>query len=158
MRSKIGPEWWPHHAASGVVPVAACGGQSSLREGDEPAVGRVETVAGQVAVHRLVPDADLSGDPGRSEGAQGLLNRLLDLGEPEGLRRAAGGPVHALDAGDHNGAPLRGERAPVRGFGGCAPVRPLLCQRRGSRGFEGGRSTPSPEPSVYTLGRLALSP
>ena len=43
----------------------------------------------------------------------------------------------------------------LRGFGGLPPVRPLLRHRRKSRGFEGGRSLPSPEPSVRTLGRLA---
>ena len=46
------------------------------------------------------------------------------------------------------------KRAPVRESGGCAPVCPLLRQRCGSRGFEGGRSIPSPEPDVHTLGRL----
>ena len=61
-------------------------------EGDEPALGRVEAAAGQVSGRRPITDADLSGDPGLSEGAHGLLDRLLDLGEPEDLRRAGGGP------------------------------------------------------------------
>ena len=131
----------------------------SARDDDRRAdQGRVEAAVGQVAGRRVVLDADLDGDPGLSEGAHGLVGRLPDLGEPEGLRRAAGGPVRPRDAGDHNGAPLLGERAPVRGVRGLAPVRPLLRQRRGSRGFEGGRSLPSPEPSVRTLGRLAQHP
>jgi len=90
-------------------------------EGHESALGREETAAGQFSGRPVVPDADQSGNPGLSEGAHGLLDRLLDLGEPEGLRRAAGGPVRPRDAGDHNGAPLLGERAPVRGFGGLPP-------------------------------------
>ena len=115
---------------------------------------RVEAAAGQLSGRQLVPDAEQSGDPGLSEGAQGLLDRLRDLGEPEGFRHVVGGPVRPWDAGDHT-VPLRGERAPVRGFGGRAPVRPLLRQAAREPGVRRGAQPPSPEPSVYTLGRLA---
>ena len=100
----------------------------------------MKAAADQVSGRRVVLDAEDDIEPSLPEG------QLPDVGESEGLRRADRGPVRALDARDHNGAPLRGESTPVRGFGGGASVRPLLRQRRGSRGFEGGRSIPRQSP------------
>jgi len=78
-----------------IIPARAAG------EGHESALGREAAAAGQFSGRRVFPDADLSGDPGLSEGAHGLVGRLPDLREPEGLRRAVGGPVRPRDAGDH---------------------------------------------------------
>ena len=55
-------------------------------------IGQVEAAAGRVSGRRVVPDADLSGDPGLSGAAHGLLDRLLDLG---GSRRASATPQAA---------------------------------------------------------------
>ncbi|MDE2972742.1 MAG: hypothetical protein OXU35_10580, partial [Acidobacteriota bacterium] len=81
----------------------------------------MEAAVRQVFDRRVVLDADLSGDPARSEAAEGLVGPLPGGGEPEGLREADEGLVRVLDAGDHGGAPLRWERAPVWGFGGRSP-------------------------------------
>ncbi len=116
-------------------------------EGHESALGREEAAAGQFSGRRVFPDADLSGDPELSEGAHGLVGRLPDLREPEGLRRAVDGPVRPRDAGDHTVRRCSVSARRCGGSGAC--LRPSAArQRRGSRGFEGGRSLPRQSP-VY---------
>jgi len=63
------------------------------RRADE---GRVEAEAGQLYGRRVVTDMDLSGDPGLSESAHALLDRLPDLlgaGGPPPRRRRPGSPA-----------------------------------------------------------------
>ena len=127
---------WLSHSPPG--PGVACSlrlrRHRSLREGNEPAPGRVEAATGDVSGRRMVLDADEDIEPPLTEAALDLVGQLPDVGEPEGLPRAAGGLVRPRDSGgDHNGAPLRQERtgAGVRGR------RPLA------------------RPQRLTLGRLA---
>jgi len=87
------------------------------------------------------------------------VSPLPGVGEPEGLRRLVEGDVLRLGevGGDHSGAPLLRART-VRGFRGCAPVLPVLRQRRERPGVRRGGAASPRQPSVYTLGRLALVP
>ena len=73
------------------------------------------------------------------------VGALPGVGEPEGLRRLVERDVLRLGevGGDHSGAPLL-RAGTVRGFGGYAPIRPVLRQRRERPGVRRGRSIPSP--------------
>ena len=109
----------------------------------------MEGAAGDGAGRRVVLEADTGIEPPLTEAAHGLMARLLGNLEPEGLRLAEGDRVRRREVGgDHNGAPLRQART-AAGVRGRRP-RSARCSRSGARGrgFEGGRSAPSPEPSV----------
>ena len=88
----------------------------------------------------MVLDADEGVEPRLPEAVLDCVGPLPDVGEPGAVRRADGGLVGPWDAGDHNGAPLRQERA---GAG-------VRCARSGARdrGFRRGAAPPSPDSSV----------
>ena len=98
---------------------------------------------------RVVLEADAGMEPPLTEAAHGDAARLRGHLEPEGHRLAEGGLLRPCDlGGDHNGAPLRQARTGA-GVRGRRP-RSASCSGGGARGrgFEGGRSIPSPEHSV----------
>ena len=83
-----------------------------------------------------------------ADAAGGLGDPLPGIGEPEGLRGLVEGDLlrQGEVGGDHNGAPLRGARTGAGSPGAAPPV--VRCSGSGARGrgFEGGRSVPSPVP------------
>ena len=107
---------------SEVAPSPRLRRDSSLREGHEPALGRVEAGTGQVFGRLVILDPDQGSGPGRSEAAYGLVGQL-----PEGVgsRKASAGPQAARFAragrGWPHGAPLRCESAPSGGGRGRCP-------------------------------------
>ena len=144
----------PFATCQGSLPARACGAIHPCGKASNPPGRRV---GGRRRLRRHgVLDADEGTEPPLPEAALDLVGPLPDVGEPEGLRRGAGGLFRPRDAGgDHNGAPLRQERTGA-GSGGGAPVRPWLPQRRERPGVQkGGIALASS--SVYTLGRLALA-
>ena len=74
------------------------------------------------------------------------LTASLSSSPRVGSRRASARPRRAWTrvATARRGA----VRAPVRGFGGCAPVRSMLRQRRGRPGVQKGGGAPSPDANV----------
>ena len=112
----------------------------------------MEAADGDVSDRRVVLDADEGIEPPLIEVVLDLVGQLPGVGEPEALRRTDGGLVRPLDAGDHNGAPLLGERAPVRGFGGGARAEPRAsaapAAAREAGGSKGGAASPRQSP-VY---------
>ena len=126
----------------GVAPSPRLRRDSSLREGHEPAPGRVEAAAGDISGRRAVLDADEGIEPPLPEAAHDLVGPLPDVGEPKGLRLAEGERVRQCEVGgDHNGTPLRQERTAAGGRG--RRPRPSLLPRRRERpgGSKGGAAS-----------------
>ena len=77
---------------SGVAPSPRLQRDVSLREGHEPASGRVEPAAGDGSGRGGVLDAGEGIEPPLPEAADDLVGQIPDVGEPEGLRRATEAP------------------------------------------------------------------
>ena len=110
----------------------------------------MKQVADPHADRRVVRDAVQGGDPGLPEAAHGLMDRLLDLEEPESLRRAVGGPVHPLDAGDHTvrRCAVTAHRSGVRGLE--PPTVRCSASGAGAGGSKGGAASLARAQCVHT--------
>ena len=104
------------------------------------------SASGTVTVDCATADEGL--EPPLSEAADQLVGPFADVGEPEGLRRADGGPVPERDVGDdHNGTPLR-QKYTAAGVWGLRPRPPAVLAAAREAGGSKGAQPPTPELSV----------